>query len=147
TAQLTLVISGNTAIIQAIDLFGDGGSIQTSQVVSMASNPGHITSTGPLGDLTLGAPDGIVDDVMAPIHTGNIDATNGASARTIPTTVGDLGNAHKNATGQIIGTTAVHANGGISGQIISRGNLISLIDSNKDIPGVIAAQGDIGVAV
>jgi hypothetical protein len=139
TALVTAVISHNSAIIQAIDLNGDGGSIQTSQVVST-----RVTSTGPLTGLILGAPDGIVADVTAPSITGNVDATNGPIAGTIQTTFGDLGSAQSNA-GQIIGTTTVHADGGIPGRIISRRNLISVVESNKDITGVIAAQGDIGV--
>jgi hypothetical protein len=131
-------------------LDGDGGSIQTSQAVN-----NKIISTGPLASLILGAPGGIVANVTAPSITGNIDATNGPIAGIIQTTgqrtdpitglvstvAADFGSTLPNGAG----VTTVHANGGISGQLISRGNLISLIQSNKDITGVIAAQGDIGV--
>jgi hypothetical protein len=45
--------------------------------------------------------------------------------------------------GTIIGITTINTTGDITGRIISRGNLVSRIQSKK-ITGVIAAQGDIG---
>jgi hypothetical protein len=38
----------------------------------------------------------------------------------------------------------VQANGGLSGQIISRGNIISLIEPSGNLDGLVAAQGNIG---
>jgi hypothetical protein len=49
------------------------------------------------------------------------------------------------ATGKITGVTYVHASsGGITGKIISRGNLVSFVRSDGGLSGLIAAQGDIG---
>jgi hypothetical protein len=141
TALVTLGIVGNFTIVQAVDLNGNGGSIQTSQSITM-----RVTSTGALAGLILGAPDGLIAAVTAPTITGNIDVSNGPITNIIQSTVGDFGATLIDATGNIIGTTTVHTNGGIaaSAKIISRGNLISQVLSNRDINGVVAAQGDIG---
>jgi hypothetical protein len=83
--------------------------------------------------------------VTAPSIFGNI-ATNGPIFGIIQTTVGDLGSAVRDANGTIIGTTTIDTTQGISGKIISRGNLVSLVQSQKAITGDIATQGDLGVA-
>jgi hypothetical protein len=140
TAQVTTALSGNSTVIQAIDLNGNGGTIQTAQLITT-----RITSTGPLSGLLLESPEGLIAAVTAPSIPGSIYVTNGPITSTIQTTVGNLGSAVTAANGRLTGTTTVHATGGISGQIISRGSLISQVVSNKGITGVIAAQGDIGV--
>ena len=63
----------------------------------------------------------------------------------IQTTDGDLGSVIFGTGGTITGVTTIFAQGDITGQIISRGNLISSIKTNGNFSGVIAAQGDIGV--
>ncbi len=137
--SVTAVVQVNAGTISTVQFLGDGGSIQTAQAITTA-----ITSTGPLGDLLLSSSHGI-RDVTAPSIFGNID-TNGPIFGTIQTTVGDLGRAITNSSGTIIGTTIINTNQGITGRIISRGNLISHISSQREFSGVIAAQGDIGVA-
>jgi hypothetical protein len=46
--------------------------------------------------------------------------------------------------GKISSVTTIFAKGAITGQIISRGNLVSSVKTNDAFSGVIAAQGDIG---
>ncbi|MHB1423146.1 MAG: hypothetical protein ACYC3I_08120 [Gemmataceae bacterium] len=142
-----------TSVIQTIALFGDGGSIQTRQAIIQA-----ITSTGPLGDLMLGSKKGLRADVTAPSIFGNI-LVHGPIAGTIQTTgqridpvtgavtlvAADLGRLLSDSQGNVIGETQIRTQGeGITGRIISRGNLISLVHSDGDISGVVAAQGDLG---
>ncbi len=144
------------AAIQRIDLRGDGGAIQTQQPITT-----EITSTGPLGDLTLQAPGGIVADVTAPSILGSIDAGSGPIAGTIQTT----GLRLEPTTGQtapvpatfgrvitvqtpngpVLTTTTVHAaGGGITGRLISRGDFLSQVTADGGISGLIAAQGNLG---
>ncbi len=137
--SVTAVVQVNAGVISTVQFLGDGGSIQTAQAITTA-----VTSTRPLGDLLLSSSFGI-RDVTAPSIFGNID-TNGPIFGTIQTTVGDLGRAITNSSGTIIGTTFINTNQGITGRIISRGNLVSHISSQREFSGVIAAQGDIGVA-
>ncbi|MFN0056555.1 MAG: hypothetical protein ACKV0T_30785 [Planctomycetales bacterium] len=121
-------------------MLGDGGSIQTQQFIQTS-----ITSSGPLGDLLLGSPQGIAARVNAPSIIGNIDSTSGPISGVIETTSGDLGRTLTDASGKITGVTYVQANGGgLTGKIISRGNLVSSVRANGGLSGLIAAQGDIG---
>lgn len=55
--------------VQRIDLHGDGGAVPTDRVIADA-----LTSTGPLGDLTLASDQAVVADVTAPSILGNLDA-------------------------------------------------------------------------
>jgi hypothetical protein len=135
---ITATVTASSEVISTVVLVGDGGSIQTSQPITAS-----ITSTGRLGDLTLSSSTGI-GNVTAPSIFGNID-TQGPIFGTIQTTSGDIGRAITSG-GTIVGTTIIDADHGISGRIISRGNLVSQITSQTDFSGVIAAQGDIGVA-
>jgi hypothetical protein len=135
-ASVTAAVGTAAGAITSIQLQGDGGSIQTALPVG-----GPITSTGPLGDLALSSSSGIAD-VTAPSIFGNI-TTGGPIWGTIQTTAGDLGRALTTG-GTITGTTSIMASA-ITGRVISRGNLVSRIDAG-DFSGVIAAQGDIGVA-
>jgi hypothetical protein len=150
-ALVTVAATGSSSTIQRIDLRGDGGAVQTDQPIRQA-----LTSTGPLGDLILGARDGIVADVTAPSLFGNIDA-GGPIAGTIQTTgleidpitgevtvvAADFGRVLTDASGRIIGTTTVQASAGLPGRLISRGDLISAVTTHQ-FSGLIAAQGDIG---
>src|SRR5262249_30089305 len=118
----------------------------------------QITSTGPLGDLTLQSTRGLTANVTAPSIAGSIFA-NGPITGTIQTTgvwtnmttgqsssiPADFGSV--SAAGGVVYdvTTVTTAPGAdISGKLISRGNLISQINSGGAISGVIASQGDIG---
>ncbi len=162
TALVTVVVpvdaKGNpqAATIQRIDLRGDGGAIQTQQPITTA-----ITSTGPLGDLILQSPGGIVADVTAPSILGSIDARSGPIAGTIQTTglrtdpiTGQVGAITPSfgrvitvmtPNGPVVTTTTVHAvGGGIVGRLISRGDFISQVTADGGISGLIAAQGNIG---
>jgi Concanavalin A-like lectin/glucanases superfamily/PKD domain/Matrixin len=147
--------------VQSIDLRGDGGSIQTQQAVS------KITSTGPLGDLILKSAKGTPTDVTAPSIFGNVDFSGGPLAgvaqttglRTDPitgatsTVSADWGRVYVafDSTGKpFLTTTFVHsAGGGVTGQLISRGRLLSQVVADGGVAGtaVIAVQGDLGVQV
>jgi hypothetical protein len=137
--SVTAMVTAVNGVITTIVLTGNGGSISTSQPVTQS-----ITSTGPLGDLTLSNSNG-VPDVTAPSIFGNINA-NGPVFGIVQTTVGDLGSPIRDSSGTIVGTTIINTNQGISGKIVSRGNLVSQVLSQKAITGVIATQGDLGVA-
>src|SRR5262249_50762004 len=136
---ITATVTASAGVISTVALAGVGGSIQTSQPITSS-----ITSTGRLGNLTLSSSTGIAN-VTAPSIFGNINS-NGPIFGTIQTTSGDIGLAMTNTRGVIVRTTTINTNQGITGQIISRGNLVSQITSQKAFSGVIAAQGDIGVA-
>jgi hypothetical protein len=138
-ASVTAVVGTAGGAITTVELQGDGGSISTAQPIG-----GAISSTGPLGDLALSASNGI-GDVTAPSIFGNI-TTNGPIYGTIQTRAGDLGRPLFGPGGAIVGTTVINTTQGISGQIVSRGNLISRVQSQSAFTGVIAAQGDIGIA-
>lgn len=143
----------NSSSILSVALAGDGGSFSTAQPILAG-----ITSTGPLGNLTLLSTRGLTGNVTAPSIVGSIYA-NGPITGTIQTTgvwtnmttgqtssiPADFGSV--DAAGGVIYdiTTVTTAPGaGISGKIISRGDLISQIDSGGAISGVITSQGDIG---
>src|SRR5262249_8169068 len=119
----------------------------------------QITSTGPLGDLTFRATQGITANMTTPSIIGNISASGPITAiiqtdgRWTNMTTGqtssipaDFGRSITDSSGNILSVTSVSARGeGLTGQIISRGNLISQINASGGISGVIAAQGDLGV--
>jgi hypothetical protein len=130
-------------------LFGDGGSLDTA--FSLA----NLTSTGSLGNVTVRGQAGL-GNITAPNIIGNISVVNGGITGTIQTTgiridpvtgiettvSADLGQlVYKK--GKVSGVTTIFAKSGISGQIISRGDLISSV-SAASLSGVIAAQGNIG---
>jgi hypothetical protein len=139
--SVTATVTAVNGVITKIALNGSGGSIFTAQPITTS-----ITSTGPLGDLTLQGSNG-VPDVTVPNVFGNVNA-NGPFFGIFQTTTGDLGAPIRDSTGTIVGTTIINTNQGITGKIISRGNLVSKVQSQKGITStaVIAAQGDFGVA-
>ena len=141
--------SGNPAV-QSVNLFGDGGSLDT--VFSLA----NLTSTGSLGNVTVRGLAGL-GNVTAPNIIGNISVLKGGITGIIQTTGiwidpitgtetavnADLGQLlYKN--GKVVGVTTISSKLAISGQIISRGDLISSITAGAGFSGVIAAQGNIG---
>jgi hypothetical protein len=145
TASETLVPSGSSTTVQSVAFTGQGGSLTTAQPIttSISASPG-----GSLGDLILSSPGGITANITADSIIGNIDATNGAISGTIKTTVGDLGRALTDASGNITGVTYIHAGGGglaATGQILAKGNLVSQVTLHSGLDGVIATDGDIGV--
>ncbi|HSQ54733.1 MAG TPA: hypothetical protein VLM40_03230, partial [Gemmata sp.] len=140
------VASGSASVIRTIALTGEGASLQTQQFVSTAivvTDP-----NGSLGDVTLSAPSGTPADITAPRIVGNIDVTNGSISGTISTTSGDLGRAIADANGNIVGVTFIRAGAGgltTTGKILSAANLVSQIQLQSSLDGVVAVQGDIGV--
>ena len=127
-------------------MIGDGGSVNSR--ISIA----NLTSTGSLGDVTITASNGRtvgglagLGNVTATTIFGSIKVTNAGIYGIIQTTEGDLGSVTFGTGGIITGVTTIFAQGDITGQIISRGNLISSVRTNGDFSGVIAAKGDIGV--
>jgi hypothetical protein len=141
------------SVVQSIRLRGDGASIRTGQWIASS-----ISSTGPLGDLTLLASQGITD-ITAPSFFGSIIA-GGPITGTIQTTgirmdpitnaitqvSADLGNVYVAYSHGLpyLASTVIQSEGGLPGRIISRGNLISAITSDGGISGTIASQGDLG---
>jgi hypothetical protein len=151
------------SVMESVFLQGDGGSLTTYQPIGNTSNMPKkpftpaITSTGPLGDLNIL---GALPSVTAPSIFGSIVASGVIPATSITQTTGiridpitgvasqvpaDLGRVYVATTnkGPVVTTSVVQADS-ISGQIISRGNLISQIVSPHDFTGVIATQGKIG---
>ena len=146
------------SVVQTIDLRGDGGSIDSRQFVARS-----ITSTGPMGDLAIRSGSGI-NNVTAPALFGNI-STDGPIFGTVQTTglrtdpitgvqssvSADLGRAYvvpsagKHDPAYVTATTIqVGGGGGLTGRIISRGDLVSSIRGDGGISATIAAQGNIG---
>ncbi len=144
-------LNAENPIIQSVNLIGDGGSFTTPGSVA------NITSTGALGNVIVGGPNGI-GSITAPSIFGNIEATTGAISGIIQTTGiridpitgaqttvnADLGATSLGANGIITGVTVISAKLGMTGEILSRGNLISRVSIGGTFGGVIAAQGDIG---
>jgi len=146
-AYVVIVPTTNNSInplVQSVMLAGNGGSINS--LLSIA----NLTSTGPLGDVTISAGAGAtvnnapgLGNISAPSIFGSINVTNAGIYGVIQTTSGDLGRVVL-TNGVISSVTTIFANGAITGQIISRGSLISTVKTNGAFTGVIAAQGDIG---
>jgi hypothetical protein len=143
------------SVVQSISLRGDGASISTEQYVA-----GSITSTGPLGDLTLDNNQGVTD-ITAPSIFGSI-ISEGPITGTVQTTglrtdpitgsvthvVADLGRLYVDMTDphhSFVTSTVVQTDG-ISGRLVSRGDLVSEVigQGGGALSGVIAAQGNIG---
>jgi hypothetical protein len=149
TATVQLVAVNNTttnALVQSVTLVGNGGSINSPLSIA------NINSTGSLGDVTITAPTsstvnnavGLGNITVANIF-GSINVTVAGIYGVIQTTVGDIGQTTVGSGGAIAGVTSITSNGALTGQIISRGNLVSSVKANGSFSGVIAAQGDIGV--
>jgi hypothetical protein len=158
TAMIGANQQPNGSVVQSVDLYGDGGSIFSEQFIAQS-----ITSTGPLGDLTVLASQGL-NNVTAPSIFGNI-AAQGPLFGTIQTTgvrtdpvtgvtsqvPADLGRAYVVQPGgrakqPYVTTTTVEGQGqdSFTGRIISRGNLVSFVRSDGGATGLIAVQGDFG---
>jgi hypothetical protein len=155
--------TSSPSVIQTIDLRGDGGSLVSRQWVAQG-----ITSTGPLGDLSINVTPGMTN-VTAPSFFGNISSYGpitgtiqstgvriAAIGGTTATASADIGrvsvNLAANGAPAVTATTIqTDINGrpafgpmGLTGQLISRGNLISRVSANGGLNGTIAVQGDIG---
>jgi hypothetical protein len=118
-------------VINQLAWQGTGGSVESLRVIS------NISSTGPLGDVLLGA--GKVEtlqSVTAPSIEGTIDLYGGKLVGTIQTTVGDLGSADGSSRIEDFQMTS-------TAQIISRGNLFSSVSLTGNLTGTIAAQANI----
>jgi hypothetical protein len=121
-------------LVQSVALAGSGGSINSVRSIA------NITSTGPLGNITISASSGStvnnasgLGNVTAPSIFGSINVTHAGIYGVIQTTSGDLGAVITNSSGTITGITSIFSNGAITGQIISRGNLVSSVKTNKVI--------------
>jgi hypothetical protein len=151
-------------VMQNIFLQGDGGSLTTFQPIGNTSTlpvksfTPSITSTGPLGDVSvLGA----MPSITAPSIFGSLTSTGAIPATSIIQTTGvridpitgassavpaDFGRVYVATSnkGPFVTTSVVQAGGALSGEIISRGNLISLVEPSANLTGLVAAQGNIG---
>jgi hypothetical protein len=144
--QIAPSTSGTTgALVQSLSFVGAGGSFTSTLSVA------NLTSTGALGDVTITASSGStvnnapgLGNVTAPSIFGSINVNSAGIYGVIQTTSGDIGQTTLNTSGQISGVTIISAGGAITGQIISRGNLISAVRAGGTFSGAIAAQGDIG---
>jgi hypothetical protein len=142
-------------LVQSIDLRGDGGSLLTVQPFSAT---GSISSTGPLGDVTLHESPGLYN-LTAPSVFGSITidgpitgVAQTTGQRTDPitsvvTTVNaDLGHLYVDTSGKspVVTSTTV-TTGGLSGQLVSRGDLVSQVTLNGGpLTGAVAVQGNLG---
>ena len=158
TAMIGVDATPQGSVVQSVDLYGDGGSILSEQFIAQS-----VTSTGPLGDLTVLAPQGL-NNVTAPSIFGNISAAGPlfgtiqtTGVRTDPVTgaisevPADLGRAFVAQPGgrspqPFVTATTIEGQGvdSLTGRIISRGNLISSIRSDGGASGLVAAQGNFG---
>ena len=144
TATDRLVPSGTSTSVDSVVFTGQGGSLTTAQPILTSISA---LAGGSIGNLILTSPHGITANVTADRIIGNIDATNGAISGVIETTVGDFGRALTDpTTGNITGVTFVHAGGGgLTGEILAKGNLVSQVNLRSGLDGVVATDGDIGV--
>jgi hypothetical protein len=139
--------------VVSIKFVGDGGAVDS--VFSVAA----ITSTGPLGDVTVRGLGGL-GSLTASSLFGSINVTKGGITGTVQTTgvridpVTGAQTADSADLGRIlyrgnkaVGVTTIYAKGAISGQIIARGNLVSAVQTKGAFSGVVAAQGDIGAVL
>jgi hypothetical protein len=158
TAMIGVDATPQGSVVQTVSLYGDGGSILSEQFIAQS-----VTSTGPLGDLTVLSPQGL-NNVTAPSIFGNIAAAGPlfgtiqtTGVRTDPVTgatseiPADLGRAYVVTPGgrsarPYVTATTIGGQGtdSLTGRIISRGNLISSIRSDAGATGLIAAQGNFG---
>jgi hypothetical protein len=127
------------SIIQTINLSGAGGSFQTGQRIACA-----ITSSDPLGDLILQSWHGIEANITAPSIFGDIAATNGGISGIIQTTAGNIGRVLSGWNCHFGGATFIQAASGLTGTILSSGDLISQIYVRGGFQGTIAAGGSLG---
>ena len=158
TAMIGVNEQPTGSVVQSVDLYGDGGSIFSNQFIAQS-----ITSTGPLGDLTVLAAQGL-NNVTAPSIFGNIAAA-GPIFGTIQTTgvrtdpvsgltsqvPADLGRVYVvppagRSKQAYVTTTTIEGQlpDSFTGRIVSRGNLISFVRSDGGASGLIAVQGDFG---
>jgi hypothetical protein len=105
-----LTNTGRSSIL-SIAMARDGGSISTAQPILS-----QITSTGPLGDLTLESTRGLTGNVTAPSIVGS-----------------------NYANGPITGT--IQTTGALSGQVVALGNIFGDINISGNLTGRIAANG------
>jgi hypothetical protein len=145
---------GGTPVVTSMDIFGNGAAFDCQLSVD------NVTSTGPLGNITVRGNQGL-GNVTAPEIFGSIIVTKGSIFGVILTTGGGIeadslsdgsaswsGNIGDVITksGKIVGVTSIFANLGISGQIISNGDLVSSVQTNGAFSGTMAAKGNIGAA-
>jgi hypothetical protein len=147
------------AVIQTIDFRGDGGSVSTDQTLTHS-----ISSSGPLGDVSVHGGDRYSINITAPSIIGSIDLA-GPITGTLQTTgqrldpitgvtsaiPADWGRAYSylDKHGETVWTmTTVSFRGSsLSGRLISRGNMVSLVKSDGDMDGLLAVQGSLGAMV
>jgi hypothetical protein len=150
-AATVTILPGASPLVQNISFQGEGGCVNSRYSI------GTITSTGTLGDVTVG---GSLGGISAASIFGNIMVNGGAITGTIQTTGIDinpftgatmvvnanLGQFIYNSKSAVTGVTTIYAWGGLTstGQIISRGNLLSSVVLGATFNGLIAAQGNIG---
>src|SRR5262249_52676903 len=151
-------------VMENISLQGDGGSLTTIQPAAntvpwpVSFSPPSIPGAGPLGDVSvLGA----MPSITAPSIFGSLTSTGAIPATSIIQTTGtridpitgassqvpaDLGRVYVGTSnkGPFVTASVVQVSGDLSGQVISRGNLISLINPSGNLTGLVAAEWNIG---
>jgi hypothetical protein len=132
-------------LVESVALVGSGGSVNSTLSIA------NLTSTGALGSVTITASAGAtmynaagLGNVTATSIFGNITVSSAGIYGVVQTTSGDLGQVIENSAGHITGVTTITSAGALTGEILSRGNLISSIQIGGAFTGVIAAQGNIG---
>ena len=141
------------SLLQSIDLLGDGGSIETKAKVSLTFS---ITSAGPLGDVSLLKSQSLFN-LTAPGIFGSLRIGGGITGvvqttgiRIDPITLqtssvsADFGRIYVDTSHgtPVVTSTQIMARG-LSGKLVSRGNLISGIFTSAGVfTGDIDVQGD-----
>jgi hypothetical protein len=145
----------SNSVLQSIDLWGDGGSIETKANVSSTFS---ITSAGALGDVSLSKSQSLFN-LTAPSIFGSLRIGGGITGvvqttglRIDPITLltstvnADFGRIYVDTSGRtpILTSTEIRTRG-LSGKLVSRGNLISgVLTSGGVFTGEIDVQGDFG---
>ncbi len=149
-SALVGVLQTTSSAIQSVAIRGDNAALSTAQTIAQC-----LTSTGPLGDFTVQGP--LAANVTVPSVFGSITVNGGGISGTIQTNgiatnpitgatsciVADIGRVYL-ASGVNTVTTIQASGTGITGRIISGGNLISQINAMGGISGAVEAQGNIG---
>jgi hypothetical protein len=147
------VLQTSTAAVQTIDIRGDNASVQTQQPIAT-----RLSSTGPLGDLSLEGPMSAL--VIAPSIFGSVSVAGGPLTGTIQTTSletdtitgsvstvpGDIGRVFFASGSNVPNVTTIQSTGnGMTGSVISSGSILSQIVASNGFSGIVEAQRNIGV--
>jgi hypothetical protein len=140
--------------ITNLSILGDGATVSTDRSLA------NLVSTGSLQNIVVRGSQGL-GNVTAPNILGSIEVLNGGISGTIQTTgiridpitgvetqiSAALGSRVYNSKGVLTGVTRIYCAKNFTGQIVSRGDLISSVVVKGSFTGTVAVSGNIGVFV